>query len=137
MLADDDQDDRFFFNKALHKLELQYLLTTAEDGEQLMDFLKQHPKDLPDVLFLDLNMPRKNGSECLKEIKQNSELSALPVIIYSTSLHRDIADELFKNGAHYYIKKCDFDPLLRIIDKALHLLKKNTQQPTRDNFILS
>ncbi|MBL0048203.1 MAG: response regulator [Bacteroidetes bacterium] len=137
MLADDDQDDRFFFNKALHKLDLKYLLTTAEDGEQLMDFLNQNVRDLPHVLFLDLNMPRKNGSECLKEIRQNKLLETLPVIIYSTSLHRDIADELYKNGAHYYIKKCDFDPLLKIISKALKLLTINTLQPSRDNFILS
>ncbi len=138
LLADDDKDDRFFFHKALRKLDFPFEVDYAEDGEQLMSYLsKKIANQLPYVLFLDLNMPRKNGSECLLEIKQNKELTSMPVIIYSTSLHRDTADFLYKNGAHYYIKKCDFDQLLLIIKTVLALLLENKVQPTRDNFVLN
>ncbi|MGZ3902669.1 MAG: response regulator, partial [Bacteroidia bacterium] len=92
LLADDDKDDRYFFEKALKTLSIKAQLTISEDGEKLMAYLLKHSEKLPDVLFLDLNMPRKNGAECLTEIKLHEKLKKLPVIIYSTSLHDDVAD---------------------------------------------
>jgi CheY-like chemotaxis protein len=85
LLADDDTDDRFFFEKALNELSLNTHLTTVHGGEQLMEYLLENTKNLPDVLFLDLSMPRKNGIECLSEIKENKQLEAVPVIMFSTS----------------------------------------------------
>ena len=137
LLADDDSDDRFFFKKALRTLAIPYEFNTVEDGEQLMSYLKEHAEMLPDILFLDLNMPRKNGSECLSEIKRDSRLKEVSVIIYSTSLHREIADELYKTGAHYYVKKCDYGDLVKIFEKLVALLLENPEQPSRDNFILT
>ncbi|MBC8110037.1 MAG: response regulator [Verrucomicrobia bacterium] len=85
LLADDDKDDRFFFEEALEELQVSIHLTTVNDGEQLTQLLIQQmtklPNQLPDVLFLDLNMPRKNGFECLAEIKRTKKLQHLPVII--------------------------------------------------------
>src|SRR5687767_14662538 len=105
LLADDDTDDRFFFDKALKLAAIPSNLTTVENGEKLMTFLNSNTDKLPDALFLDLNMPRKNGSECLREIKKDERMRGLPVIIYSTSLHPEIADLLYRDGAYYYIKK--------------------------------
>lgn len=137
LLADDDPDDRFFFDLVLKDLPIPTQLITVEDGVQLMDYLIKHSARLPDVLFLDLNMPRKNGSECLTEIKGNTKLKDLPVIIYSTSLHEDVADILYKKGAHYYIRKTDMLELKKILNYTLQLmLKDNFTRPKRDKFIL-
>ncbi|HEY0031087.1 MAG TPA: response regulator, partial [Bacteroidia bacterium] len=99
VLADDDKDDHFLFAKALQEMPVSTCLTPISDGEKLMRYLSENLKQLPDVIFLDLNMPRKNGSECLTEIKLNRRLQHLPIIIYSTSFHKDILDLLYKYGA--------------------------------------
>jgi CheY-like chemotaxis protein len=138
LLADDDPDDRFFFDLIVKELSIPTQLTDVEDGVELMEYLVKHSNKLPDVLFLDLNMPRKNGSECLTEIKENPRLKDLPVIIYSTSLHEDIADVLYKKGAHYYIRKTDLVELKNILNYTLGLMVKNNFTiPKRDKFILS
>src|SRR5215203_94230 len=99
LLADDDEDDCMFFKEALDELSLPVSLNTVGDGVELMDFLKSNLINLPHVLFLDLNMPRKTGFECLSEIKQNEKLKQLPVIIYSTSANPDVIESLYNNGA--------------------------------------
>src|SRR5688572_24531741 len=114
LLADDDKDDRFFFFKALQELPFSTQLTVVEDGEKLIAYLKKNSGKLPDVLFMDMNMPRKNGSECLAEIKSDPKLNRLPVIIYSTSLNMEAADLLYDNGAHYYVSKRSYSELVTI-----------------------
>ena len=83
-LADDDADDCVFFKEALEELPVNSTLKTVNDGEQLM-ICSIQKEPFPDILFLDLNMPRKKGFECLAEIKRNEKLKSLPVIVYSTS----------------------------------------------------
>src|SRR5450759_3766148 len=89
LLADDDTDDCFFFDKALRETPIATHLTIVHDGEQLMDYLSKNSEHLPDVLFLDLSMPRKTGFECLSEIKENKKLKDLPVVMFSTSFPQD------------------------------------------------
>jgi CheY-like chemotaxis protein len=138
LLADDDLDDRFFFSSSLSELSTLTRLTTVNDGEILINYLSKNSHQLPDVLFLDLNMPRKNGLECLTEIKRNKKLEQLPVIIYSTSLHDAVADELYNNGAHYYIRKTDFTELKKMLQLVLTMIVKNKfNRPSRDKFVLS
>jgi CheY-like chemotaxis protein len=138
LLADDDRDDRFFFDKALESLPFPIQFISIEDGEKLMSFLLKNSEKLPDVLFLDLNMPRKNGSECLSEIKSNEKLKQLPVIIYSTSLHEDVGELLYKNGAHYYVRKTDFSELKKILQRLLTMIVENKfRRPSKDKFILA
>ncbi|MDP1800689.1 MAG: response regulator [Bacteroidota bacterium] len=138
LLADDDLDDRFFFDKALKVLPIPSDLITVNDGAKLMAYLLENSTQLPDVLFLDLNMPRKNGSQCLEEIKTNDRLKHLPVIIYSTSLHEDVADLLYKNGAHYYIRKGGMVELEKALLKILTMIKEEKfTRPPRNKFILS
>ncbi len=69
LLADDDTDDCFFFKEALEELPVSAKFTFVNDGVQLMQLLIVNDTSLADALFLDLNMPRKNGFECLSEIK--------------------------------------------------------------------
>ena len=136
LLADDDEDDRFFFEEALKEVSVVTQLKTVDDGAKLIDYLVKDPEHLPDVLFLDLNMPRKNGFECLAAIKQNEKLKTLPVVIYSTSLDKAEAGKLYNEGAHYYLHKCDFNDLKQRIEQVLTLLTENFEQPSRDKFIL-
>src|SRR5215813_2309536 len=138
LLADDDEDDCLFFKEALDEIAVSTTLSIANDGVQLMNFLKSNISNLPDVLFLDLNMPLKNGLECLAEIKDNEDLKNLPVIIFSTSLDSEIVNNLYQKGASFYIRKPgDFSKLKSVIEKALTIAPENNfKQPERANFIL-
>lgn len=137
LLADDDSDDRMFFQKAVRSLELPTKLSFAEDGVELMDFLHTNIDQLPDVVFLDLNMPRKKGDECLREIKNNVAMGHMPVIMYSTSPHEDVADILYECGAHYYVRKPDYYMLEKVLQHVLTLLvERKMGQPARDKFML-
>ena len=139
LLADDDPDDCLFFKEALEELPVTSNLTTVHDGEQLMQYLNLLPSEVPDVLFLDINMPRKNGFACLAEIKQNVDFNKLPIIVISTSYDQGIADSIYKNGAYYYIcKPSDFTQLKNVIQKALKLVSQSNQlQPSKENFLIS
>jgi CheY-like chemotaxis protein len=138
LLADDDRDDCIFFRDALDDLPVEINLATVNDGVELMNFLRKNSPETPDLLFLDLNMPRKNGFECLTELKSNSQLKNIPVIIFSTSLDMQIADLLYEKGAHHYIRKPNnFLKLKKIINEALTLTSMNNyKQPGKDKFIL-
>ncbi len=138
LLADDDTDDRFFFDMVLKDVPIDTQLTTLEDGEKLMIYLSANSENLPEVLFLDMNMPRKNGAECLHEIRQNEKLKDLPVVIYSTSIHEDLADTLYEEGAYYYIRKTSLANLEKTLEHILTLMvEKKFKQPKRDKFILA
>jgi CheY-like chemotaxis protein len=132
LLADDDTDDRFFFAKALNELPVNTHLIMVHDGEQLMKYLSKHLNDLPDVLFLDLSMPQKSGFECLAEIKEDSHLAAMPVIMFSTSFPRDshyeqgLIKTLLNIGAEGFIRKPnDFNLLKDIIHQSLNKIMSN------------
>jgi CheY-like chemotaxis protein len=127
LLVDDDADDRNFFKEALAALPLFTSLTTLNSGDQLMHFLSENIENLPDVLFLDINMPRKNGIECLYEIKNIKELKELPIVMFSTSNSQDKIGLVFKSGADVYIHKpSDFSQLKQVILHALPIAVENT-----------
>ena len=138
LLADDDADDCIFFRDALEELALSAKLTTVNDGVQLMNYLSALTGQLPDMLFLDLNMPLKSGFECLSEIKMIDKFKKLPVIIFSTSLSMDVVELLYQKGAHYYIRKPgEYGKLKKIILEAITQISHNQFiQPSRDEFIL-
>lgn len=143
LLADDDIDDCGFFKEALQQLPFRTELTIVNNGEKLIELLTKK-KEIFDVLFLDMNMPCKDGFACLKELKDDSELNKLLVIILSTSSDAKVIDLLYRNGAHYYIcKPPDFTELIELIGQALagmghkkgeHVL---TTQPPREKFVLN
>lgn len=113
LLADDDADDCFFFDKALKEIPVKTNLTIVRDGEQLMNYLLENTSGDggPDIIFLDLSMPRKTGFECLHEIKENDRLKDIRVVMLSTSYPQDMAYEqgLIKTlngiGAANFIRK--------------------------------
>ena len=84
ILADDDEDDRLFFTDAFSELKIKTKVDTFKDGVELMNYLNDPEAILPNVLFLDLNMPKKNGIECLHEIKSDDRFKDIAIAIYST-----------------------------------------------------
>jgi CheY-like chemotaxis protein len=138
LLADDDPDDCNFFKEALEALPLSARFTAVQDGEQLMQLLSNETYELPHVLFLDINMPRKNGFECLSEIKQNNRLREIPVVMFSTSNSREKINMLFKTGAHVYIHKpSDFKQLKEVIHHALPMATGNLFSNSPLKYILN
>lgn len=139
LLADDDTDDRIFFKDAIAELINPVNFTAVRDGEELMQLLSNETKKLPHVIFLDLNMPRKNGFECLAEIKKNKRLKNLPVVIFSTSFEQEVVDLLYDNGAHFFIRKpSEFKLFKKIILYTLtRFIPQNIIQPAKINFVLT
>jgi CheY-like chemotaxis protein len=140
LLADDDDDDRLLFEEALKELPLSAHLTMVNDGEELMVYLNKRGTPLPLVIFLDLNIAKKNGIECLHEIKNSKKLKHLPVIMYSTSAEFDIVNLVYKNGAQHYIRKpSEYYQLKKVIYHALAIIMINKEitQPLRENFVIT
>lgn len=144
LLADDDTDDCHFFKEAVKEMKLSTKITTVHDGEQLMQLLENANEELPHVLFCDLNMPRKNGFECLSEIKLHKNLGQLPVIMFSTSFELDVVNKLYQNGAQYFIRKpSEFSQFKKIIQQTLTQMTADIAndnpgkllQPNREYFV--
>lgn len=139
LLADDDEDDRIFFKEALQGIRVKTTITLVNDGMQLMNYLNQPGNHLPNVVFLDLNMPGKSGMECLIEIRKNSRLKDLAIAIYSTSSSEEYIEEAFVRGANIYIKKPDDFAVLKVIlEQVINLnWQYHTSGLKKENFLLN
>ena len=131
LLADDDADDCFFFDKALKEIPVKTNLTIVRDGEQLMNYLLENTSGDggTDIIFLDLSMPRKTGFECLQEIKENDRLKDIRVVMLSTSYPRDTVYEqgMIKTlngiGAASFIRKpSDYAQIKDLIHNELKMV---------------
>jgi CheY-like chemotaxis protein len=137
LLADDDEDDCMLFQTALEELSVSAKLDTVSDGYQLMQYLYKNWQELPQILFLDLNMPCKNGFECLIEMKRDKHLKLMPVVIFSTSYDQTMVDGLFQNGAHHYIRKPEaFETLKNLIRQAIIFTLEEELPRSRENFVI-
>ncbi len=138
LLADDDEDDRIFFKDAIDNVKVNTTVSTVIDGQQLMEYLSNADMSLPDVIFLDLNMPRKSGMECLEEIRNNTKLKDISIAIYSTSGSEDDIEKAFLKGANIYIRKPnDIETLKKAIAQVLSInWQYHTSRLNRENFLL-
>ena len=126
LLADDDADDRMMAADALEESRLANDLKCVEDGEELMDYLRHRGKfagsneaPRPGLILLDLNMPRKDGREALKEIKADPELRSIPVIVLTTSKAEEDIYRTYDLGVNSFITKpVNFESLVAVM-KAL------------------
>jgi CheY-like chemotaxis protein len=136
LLADDDRDDKDLFIEAVAEVNKQIKVATVKDGEELMNALS-NAIQLPDIIFLDLNMPNKNGEECLKEIRTNELLKNIPIIIYSTSSSAADIEATYKNGATLYIKKpSTYNDLKKVTEKFFSLnLTELIRKPKIEKFV--
>jgi CheY-like chemotaxis protein len=135
-LADDDEDDRDLFSEALKKSNLNTILTTFEHGGLLINAL-QNNLILPDIIFLDINMPVLNGKECLKRLRSQSSFNNIPIIIYSTSSFEQDIQEMYKSGANLYVQKpIMFTLSIDMIEKVVELHSNNLlQKISRASFL--
>jgi CheY-like chemotaxis protein len=104
LLADDDENDRMLFQDALNEVKINNILETVNDGQELMNYIAEHEPILPHLLFLDLNMPRKNGLECLVELRKMYSRE-ITIAIFSTSSNDKDIEETFLHGANIYMTK--------------------------------
>ena len=127
-----------FFTDAFDELKINTKVSTFNDGVELMNYLNDDASILPNVLFLDLNMPKKNGVECLLEIKQNERFSDIAIAIYSTSSSEEHIEETFVNGANIYIKKPnDFENLKKILSEVVTInWQYHTSGLNKENFLM-
>lgn len=104
-IIDDDEDDQLFLHEAIHDLNIPIDFFYANNGETALQLLKGEDIPVPDYIFLDLNMPKLNGKECLIEIKKLPKYANVPIIIYTTSSNQKDKQEIIELGAHYFLTK--------------------------------
>jgi len=126
LMADDDPDDRLLVQDAFDEIRLNNPLVFVEDGVELMDYLYRRGAyahlagtPLPGLVLLDLNMPRKDGREALKEIKQDPVLRTIPIVVLTTSSAEEDILRTYNLGTNSFIvKPVTFDKLVEIIRKV-------------------
>jgi len=103
---------------------MHYTLAEAQDGVELLSYLRSHVVH-PDLIFLDLNMPRKDGREALRELKADTALKTIPVIMLSTSSAPFDVDECYRSGANFFLSKPD--DYHALVDMLTHMLALTTR----------
>ncbi|RZJ63333.1 MAG: response regulator [Flavobacterium sp.] len=136
-LSDDDTDDCSLFKEALHEVQSEANLTIVSDGVRLMQALADSEPEKPEVIFLDLNMPRKNGFECLEEIRKSPKFMDIPVVIFSTSTNADVVDRTFNQGANLYITKpASYSSLKKTLAFVFSIGEQLRERPAREKFVV-
>jgi CheY-like chemotaxis protein len=119
-LVDDDVDDQEIFMAAVSEVDNSIDCVSVDNCEEAIEKLKATHFKTPDFIFLDLNMPRLNGRQCLAELKKIAHLQNVPVIIYSTSSLKKDMEETAQLGADMFLTKpSKFDDLCHALHKVL------------------
>jgi len=138
LMADDDPDDRFLVGEAITESQLATDFRSVEDGERLLDYLRQRgdyaapdAAPRPALILLDLNMPRKDGHEALREIKADPELRHIPVVVLSTSAaEQDVFGSYDLGASSYVTKPSSFDDLLALMGTLSAYWKGTVRLPS-------
>jgi CheY-like chemotaxis protein len=137
-LVDDDDDDCCLFRDALGEVSQSYQLTVAKDGVEIMETLREKIPPSPHYLFLDINMPLKNGLQCLAEIRSIPHYTSIPVIMLSTSIDEKYVQTAQNLGAVHYIRKPDsFSGLKRLLQKVLDMKLGTNENAETSNFLIT
>jgi CheY-like chemotaxis protein len=122
LLVDDDLEDQEIFIDALKEVDQAIQIVCSSNSEEVIKVLEQNTPSRPDLLFLDLNMPRLNGKQLLAELKKTNRFSDIPVVMYSTHFEEKDIEEINRLGAaHHLIKPSKFSELCNSLD---YILKK-------------
>ena len=117
LLVEDNDDDIDLTREAFAEARIHLNLHVARDGIEALEFLNNNKNPRPDLILLDLNMPRKDGRETLEEIKAHPEFKRIPVVILTTSeAEKDVISAYDKNANSYIVKPVDFDQFLNVMD---------------------
>ena len=135
LIADDDDDDKELFEEAVAAISPRIIVTTVSDGKELMK--KLYTSSLPDLIFLDLNMPSKNGFECLSEIRSVVKFKEIPVLIYSTTANPEQIENTYMQGATFYIQKpSSYKDIIKLLQKIFSFSAQQFCRPLRKEFVL-
>lgn len=122
LLADDDEDDVYLFKNAMWDIQKDIRIVIASDGIECMELLANSP--LPDVVFLDINMPLKSGLDCLEEIRTTEHLKHLKVVVLSTANSEKTISMAYAKGADLYIPKAaSYEKFKSLLARCLLNLK--------------
>ena len=137
VLADDDEDDYLFLKSAAEQSTSPVSITHVLNWLELLRRVSRTP--LPDIIFLDLNMPVKNGLECLELLRAEQKYDSISIIIYSTSRSRKDIDEAHRLGANYYVVKPSSQAeITRLIEKICNMNKEMLlARPEKESFLLA
>jgi CheY-like chemotaxis protein len=135
LMADDDKDDFHILQEAAEKAGGQFKISYAANW---MDLWRSILKALPDLIFLDLNMPVKDGFECLQLLRDETRYDTVPIIIYSTSLNKNDIDKAYRLRANYFVVKPNSIGEISMVLRKLYLLGKEvlTCIPPREEFVI-
>ena len=141
LLADDDEDDRMLTRTALAECRLANRVDFTEDGEQLMDYLKRRGpyqalahEPLPGLILLDLNMPKKDGREALKEIREDPKLRHIPIVVLTTSKAEEDILRSYSLGVNsFIIKPVTFESLVDIVKTLAKYWFEIVELPAKRN----
>lgn len=121
LLIDDDEDDQQVFSYALSAIDKKIQFVTANDGIEALDMIRKDKEFVPDYIFLDLNMPKMGGIECLTELKKIDQLKEVPIVIYTTSSDQRDRNRIFELGAtDFKTKPSDISELKKMIRDVIN-----------------
>jgi CheY-like chemotaxis protein len=128
LLVDDDSDDQMLFKEVLQGIDETLTYVIANNGEEALNMLKSDP-DFPDIIFLDLNMPRMDGRTCLEKIRASDDLKHLNVVIVSTSISGEDEAVFMMAGARFMEKPSEYDKLSTMLEAHINLVKMKDSMP--------
>jgi len=138
VLTDDDQDDQDFFREALLEIDFPCTLDCCDNGIELLKYLKDEEKSIPDLVFLDLNMPILSGIETLQQIRSIEQFKKIPIIaIYSTSSSPSDKERSLLSGANAYITKPSQFSELKAVLKKVFTTSWITEPADMKTFVIS
>lgn len=135
LMADDDKEEFLILKEAAEKTGKPLRISYAANWLQLWRFIL---KTVPDVLFLDLNMPVKNGIECLQLLRDDHKYDEVPILIYSTTVNKNDIDKAYKHGANYFlVKPGTVDDITDMVRKLCSMGKEAlVTTPPREEFVI-
>lgn len=132
LLVDDDADDTLLFEDALKRAASSVSFEAAANGQEALDKLNNRQAPLPDIIFLDLNMPRMDGKECLAHLKASENLQHIPVIMYTTSSQsRDIEQTMLMGAKCFITKPSNVKELQYILSEIAENVHRNLEKTLR------
>ena len=136
LFVDDDSDESYLFNEALEHAGLSVILTNASNGNHFAEILSS--EELPDLVFLDVNMPYKDGVETLVEIRKLKKYDQLPIVMYSTTKVADTINACYNAGANLFVVKPeDIDGMVKVVNKICTIDWKNFNKLPREEFVIT